>query len=237
MRGATDCPDSSFPVHRDFNPRTPCGVRHGRETTVHTFGRISIHAPHAGCDIICGGRIARVSKFQSTHPMRGATKKRSRSSYSKRNFNPRTPCGVRPLAGCKSRFRRYFNPRTPCGVRPGPEVFAIESGDISIHAPHAGCDNGQKRPHAPYGAISIHAPHAGCDYYKGAQDILSKISIHAPHAGCDVIHPRLYSHPSAFQSTHPMRGATRTFLLFFSTVSNFNPRTPCGVRLACRHGI
>ena len=35
-----------------------------------------------------------------------------------------------------------------------------------------------------------------------------------------------------FQSTHPLRGATLILNLFLNSVSHFNPRTPCGVRLA-----
>ena len=34
---------------------------------------ISIHAPHAGCDYVVTLQNTTLSKFQSTHPMRGAT--------------------------------------------------------------------------------------------------------------------------------------------------------------------
>ena len=57
---------------------------------------ISIHAPLAGCD---GAEIrprATASEFQSTHPLRGATATSTRSASMPGNFNPRTPCGVRP---------------------------------------------------------------------------------------------------------------------------------------------
>ena len=35
-----------------------------------------------------------------------------------------------------------------------------------------------------------------------------------------------------FQSTHPLRGATRTLRLYFIALLYFNPRTPCGARPA-----
>ena len=35
----------------DFDPRTPCGVRHGWEEEYQKVISISIHAPRAGCDI------------------------------------------------------------------------------------------------------------------------------------------------------------------------------------------
>ena len=36
-----------------------------------------------------------MQKFQSTHPMRGATAARHRCIFVSCDFNPRTPCGVR----------------------------------------------------------------------------------------------------------------------------------------------
>ena len=79
---------------------------------------ISIHAPRVGCD-------------SNTYP----------SFRSLRNFNPRTPCGVRLLYLCYwAWFLLYFNPRTPCGVRPFPDGTMQYMFSISIHAPRVGCD-------------------------------------------------------------------------------------------------
>ena len=64
---------SSRRILRHFNPRTPCGVRHVNGAMKAIFKKISIHAPHAGCDIVTSMRGALLSVFQSTHPMRGAT--------------------------------------------------------------------------------------------------------------------------------------------------------------------
>ena len=102
---------------------------------------ISIHAPRAGCDqdedgntltaryfnprTPCGVRPAvgavpykHRCRFQSTHPVRGATLARPVNVLHGLNFNPRTPCGVRPVHG-PGPFdgTQDFNPRTPCGVR------------------------------------------------------------------------------------------------------------------------
>ena len=57
-------------------------------------------------------------------------------------------------------------------------------------------------------AISIHAPLAGCDHSSLAHWPTKEISIHAPLAGCD---------PSS--------------VWVLCSGCNFNPRTPCGVRL------
>ena len=80
-----------------FNPRTPCGVRLFQLFASALWGVISIHAPLAGCDrgqlpdripyyyfnprTPCGVRpfvriiFFPIAKFQSTHPLRGATAK------------------------------------------------------------------------------------------------------------------------------------------------------------------
>ena len=52
---------------------------------------ISIHAPHEGCDEAWMCEELEREKFQSTHPMRGATAIRSTISNGFSDFNPRTP--------------------------------------------------------------------------------------------------------------------------------------------------
>ena len=141
-------------------------------------------------------------RFQSTHPLRGATRH---------------------------------------------SVLQRGDGDISIHAPPAGCDVGHQSAGRQGHHISIHAPPAGCDEHCHV-DILVQIliSIHAPPAGCDTaawasIRRCTYFNPRTpcgvrrgsalvatgailFQSTHPLRGATdgglgvdQTLHLFQST--------------------
>ena len=84
----------------------------------------------------------------------------------------------------------YFNPRSPCGERQyAPQLRgAIER--ISIHAPRAGSDTPTPTQGAPWDAISIHAPRAGSDYGVAVADVYADI----------------------FQSTLPVRGATRVLL-------------------------
>ena len=79
-----------------------------------------------------------------------------------------------------------FNPRTPCGVRLTPQTALAYMLDISIHVPRAGCD--------------LHLDLHG---------LVFVISIHVPRAGCDrsSVHSSLIS--GSFQSTYPVRGATR----------------------------
>ena len=101
---------------------------------------------------------------------------------------------------------------------------------ISIHAPLTGCDmskqlKGRKltnfNPRTPYGmrhvSISISVSS-------------SVISIHAPLTGCDSTHYRKSQNIQEFQSTHPLRDATQGALQQCKWNSNFNPRTPYGMR-------
>ena len=126
----------------NFNPRTPCGVRRARLTPCLTAVRFQSTHPLRGATIVVRLYLWQYSGFQSTHPLRGATYANGRGWRLCVDFNPRTPCGVRPLffadvvdikyisihaplAGCDVSVSATvtpaaadFNPRTPCGVRP-----------------------------------------------------------------------------------------------------------------------
>ena len=123
-----------------FNPHSPCGER--RSSGSLGFGYRS--------------------KFQSTLPLRGATRGLRRAVHRACHFNPHSPCGERrpytsspkysllfqstlPLRGAtRPASKRYsansnFNPHSPCGER--PEQVKIEAQRfISIHTPLAGSD-------------------------------------------------------------------------------------------------
>ena len=100
---------------------------------------------------------------------------------------------------------------------------------VSIHAPRAGRDAGNRRCRLctevfqstrpvrgatlPYTIppslhrVSIHAPRAGCDDGRTNYLHARRVSIHAPRAGRDIVTPPLHPHPEGF-----------------------NPRAPCGAR-------
>ena len=102
---------------------------------------ISIHAPHTGRDATMTILCTFGSVFQSTRPIRGATRSRTRSSTASRNFNPRAPYGARLcLLPWVSSFTCYFNPRAPYGARHEWADKHRRLSPISIHAPHTGRD-------------------------------------------------------------------------------------------------
>ena len=154
------------------------------DTYIRLPSAISIHAPLAGCDQVCGAAACRW--VISIHaPLAGCDPQLLRARPRKRDFNPRTPCGVRPGGVHMPMLNVNFNPRTPCGVRRHCGGKGRAAAEISIHAPLAGCD---RAPAVVPNAAEI------------------------------------------FQSTHPLRGATRTFSAMTRMDGDFNPRTPCGVR-------
>ena len=170
-------------AHLNFNPRTPCGVR----------------------QIVRGG-IKTKKRFQSTHPLRGATARCRPRAGCKEDFNPRTPCGVRPspaqslgdawlfqsthpLRGATDgshtvRVRVQFQSTHPLRGATRTSKLSRRALPISIHAPLAGCDNGAEIKKYVQ-VISIHAPLAGCDPAAIRSWCSRTISIHAPLAGCD----------------------------------------------------
>ena len=194
---------------------------------------ISIHAPRAGCDYLRKSSPPKTDViFQSTHPVRGATITFSEKCVDKQDFNPRTPCGVRrsfrkssvprppkfqsthpvrgatPIAAHTVGKPCDFNPRTPCGVR----LHLFRRGRLFLQ-------------------ISIHAPRAGCDFDDFPRFFnRHAISIHAPRAGCDCIVCDRCIGDWQFQSTHPVRGATRCKVRTVQldhTISIHAPRAGC----------
>ena len=123
------------------------------------------------------------------------------------NFNPRAPCGARPVAPRRRACGRYFNPRAPCGARPAAAPRLRRIYVISTHAPLAGRDGWGHfaslmrryfNPRAPCGARPCRRRNRAC------------LCNFNPRAPCGA---RLCgAFPCIAISTH------------------FNPRAPCGAR-------
>ena len=171
------------------------------------------------------------TQFQSTRPIRGATQRQFPLRTSARYFNPRAPYGARRgPRGCR-RPAADFNPRAPYGARLGGSQPGQVPVHISIHAPHTGRDSRPPpwrpelwpdfNPRAPYGA----RPGGGGGHKYGGV-----ISIHAPHTGRDRRWAAAQESRAIFQSTRPIRGATRPCPIRAPRWSNFNPRAPYGAR-------
>ena len=152
--------------------------------------RISIHAPRAGSD--CNERYRQIPE-----------------SY----FNPRSPCGERRkvenavYCNCLN-----FNPRSPCGERQrNPRCMSTY---ITFQSTLPVRERLNPCPLRGYVlAISIHAPRAG-------SDVLCPLSCRCsrhfnPRSPCGERRRATRSQRSSarFQSTLPVRGATRSIAL------------------------
>ena len=145
------------------------------------------------------------------------------------NFNPRAPCGARPLSFSKPFANSLFQSTRPMRGATAILNTKTEGGTISIHAPHAGRDEVSSvwwstviyfNPRAPCGARrvgevvgEVEEKFQSTRPMRGATDsvfgfrLTVVISIHAPHAGRDWQFGNAYT-----------------------VVGNFNPRAPCGAR-------
>ncbi len=172
------------PRLKNFNPRTPCGVRRKLTSTTRQTAqfqsthpvrgatsseplgsgitRISIHAPRAGCDLKQSITPVEQLNFNPRTPC-GVRPSQIGSAAGVEHFNPRTPCGVRqPPLRCKSDRDYHFNPRTPCGVRLISHVPAPYGLKFQSTHPVRGATPKSHTEHEFF-LISIHAPRAGCD--------------------------------------------------------------------------
>ena len=140
MRGATNAIIDTPSAAIDFNPRTPCGVRPPSPNNCTTGREFQSTHPMRGATSLTTSSSVFVVRFQSTHPMRGATTGFvSLSRYRPISIHaPHAGCDIKD--GKRQVYMSDFNPRTPCGVRPGCVVRDVDRCTISIHAPHAGCD-------------------------------------------------------------------------------------------------
>ena len=125
----------------NFNPRAPCGARLFSSSFSSIGSEFQSTRPMRGATPARIISLRPICEFQSTRPMRGATTQQSRLSGLEKNFNPRAPCGARPIFG----------------------PYILGQLTISIHAPHAGRDDNIIQLHK-LNWISIHAPHAGRDH-------------------------------------------------------------------------
>ena len=126
------------------------------------------------------------SRFQSTLPLRGAT-----------HANVAVDHGI------------LISIHTPlAGSDLAKEVAGARTVEISIHTPLAGSDVDLCVPAAVLD-ISIHTPLAGSDSPARRPGVPYGISIHTPLAGSDEDRCRDDRKSAQFQSTLPLRGATK----------------------------
>ena len=153
------------------------------------------------------------SQFQSTHPLRGATSWRFQFLSRSADFNPRTPCGVRPGLESISLPQSTFQSTHP--LRGATAIFnRVEFDTFTFQSTHP--LRGATKTRRRLGRSSIFQ------------------STH-PLRGATYVGDRLWT-PSRFQSTHPLRGATIRDNAEFGVycISIHAPLAGCDIALAQR---
>ena len=196
----------SLRIPFDFNPRTPHGVRLLHLLYIKHPKHFNPRTPH-GVRRPRRPTSPRFSIFQSTHPSRGATSGVCLGAHIFARFQSTHPSRGATVAGQNRRSPfGYFNPRTPHGVRLAGQNRRSPFRYFNPRTPH-GVRLVRVSPH-PEGLLfqSTH-PSRGATYGPEGVRLLPQISIHAPLTGCD-----------------------STQIHMAKTLSDFNPRTPHGVR-------
>ena len=233
-RGATSLPLWRAGRRRDFNPRTPRGVRLFK--TTYTTPDVSFQSTHParGATVL----IARpgIHPLISIHaPREGCDRRSGRRFPCRRNFNPRTPRGVRHRAIGAWQAELEFQSTHPARGATPSKIGDRGHNRISIHAPREGCD-AQLRPQSEgHIVISIHAPREGCDLDTSRGCTQGGISIHAPREGCDRERARSVGgggdfNPRTPRGVRPQDGAQRFPVIIISIHA---PREGCDVHTAC----
>ena len=122
-----------------FNPRAPCGARPGGERCIHTKDEFQSTRPVRGATRpLCGD--CKQPHVSIHAPRAGRDLRADNPLLSLHSFNPRAPCGARLGVGGIYMFKRTFQSTRP--VRGATEDASAKGNKriVSIHAPRAGRD-------------------------------------------------------------------------------------------------
>ena len=204
--GRDSCPRPPAGCQSNFNPRAPCGARPPAAGAV--GGQLYFN-PRTPRGVRCchGHKATLLQAFQSTRPVRGAT--RDDGSKAWEAFISIHA----PLAGCDeghldpAQLEEIFQSTHPSRGATADKVTERLRHEISIHAPHAGRDVILNPIPQEVALFQSTRPMRGATHNDGFP---------AKKVG--------------FQSTRPVRGATEGGRYEETNQQNFNPRAPCGAR-------
>ena len=187
-----------------------CAGRDDLEREALHDDRISIRAPRAGCDFLRLQDIARA--LISIHaPRVGRDCIPLNPAEQPENFNPRAPCGARPLQVNTDDAYVIFQSTRPVW---GATLTRLTAG----WAKH------DFNPRAPCGARLIRRR-----YGRLMLLFQSTRPVWGATSGWTISTATI-----RFQSTRPVWGATSASRLLVPPCGDFNPRAPCGARRRAR---
>ena len=123
-----------------FNPRPPCGGRLITDFPDLIGGQISIHGPRVGADSNLRSIYQAVNI--SIHGPRVGADTALNSSRARQKISIHGPrVGADSWHSLVNMVESDFNPRPPCGGRPMMLYRMQPDGQISIHGPRVGADS------------------------------------------------------------------------------------------------
>ena len=168
---------------------------------------ISIHAPRVGRDVLF--HLGEVVQGISIHaPRVGRDGLGFDVGPIHSNFNPRAPCGARPVLCIALYTSCLFQSTRPVWGATFASSTAVFHRLISIHAPRVGRD-----------FDPLYLMFDG-DLFQSTR----------PVWGATLRVSVLHIEQPVFQSTRPVWGATCAIIGCVIETRNFNPRAPCGAR-------
>ena len=171
-------------------------------------GTISIHTPLAGSDTPKPHHQTTLNPISIHTPLAGSDGGLMGITPILTYFNPHSPCGERRPHGDFTTRPPKFQSTLPLRGATKITQTKTQVWNISIHTPLAGSDFDQHAP-AVRSGISIHTPLAGSDIFRRAGS--PRRRYFNPHSPCGERPPPMAigATVTLFQSTLPLRGATR----------------------------
>ena len=215
---------------QNFNPRSPCGERLcAAAADFQLLLRISIHAPRVGSDRpndLLHGLILVISIHA---PRVGSDQAEVAERTRKINFNPRSPCGERRLAGSDGKLIVEFQSTLPVWGATGDHLLHPGPAGFQSTLPVWGatkCRQSRSRETRFQSTLPVWGATSDLCAFLPTQYNFN------PRSPCGERRSSSFSSfcVQPFQSTLPVWGATMISRRRTKSSKNFNPRSPCGER-------
>ena len=167
-----------------FNPRTPCGVR--RTIIENLQWRMKFQSTHSLRSATKAGNVFRGIDHVSIHALLAECDLPPASpSLKRRCFNPRTPCGVRPIVPSKSGNLVGYHSTHSWRSATAYSVPLDRGTHVSIHALLAECDGSVWRIRQEFEKFQSTHSLRSATWTAFLHAVREKVSIHALLAECD----------------------------------------------------
>ena len=145
----------------DFNPRAPCGARQPQQNEPRMSDLFQPTRPLRGATTVLF--IIRKNIKISTHaPLAGRDQVEEAAQMARTNFNPRAPCGARPMLDGKRDGHLVFQPTRPLRGATAGAMWRRRRKEFQPTRPLRGATDDVEKQ-ACLTRISTHAPLAGRD--------------------------------------------------------------------------